>query len=191
MKIEPLGIDGAFLCTSEIFTDSRGYVFEWFQNRELLKFTNRRFSVSQANLSMSTQGTIRGIHFSLIEGGQSKWVHCVSGSIRDVIVDIRPNSPTYKKWISVDLVGGEGKSIFIEGNLGHGFLALENHSFVSYLLNTKYSPENEYAINPLDPALNINWFLGTKIKIPIISDKDQRAYGIEKMSKLNLLPRLV
>jgi dTDP-4-dehydrorhamnose 3,5-epimerase len=157
MKIEKLGIEGVWLGRSAILADNRGNFREWFKSTEISEMTGKEFKVEQSNTSTSKKGVIRGIHYSLAQKGQGKWITCISGSIWDVVVDIRPSSPTYKKWIGMELSANEGTSILISEGLGHAFLSLEDNSVVSYLLTTQYSPSEEFEINPLDPELGISW----------------------------------
>ena len=173
MELTPLGIVGAWLIESPVWRDDRGFLKEWFKAEEIRRVTGRDFGIEQANISFSLKGTLRGIHYSIAPRGQAKWITCVSGSIQDVIVDIRPNSKTFGQWIDVELQGDSGKAIFVSEGLGHGFLALEDHSTVAYLVSTPYSPDHEFEINPLDQKIGIVW----KIEISklIISDKDKAA----------------
>jgi dTDP-4-dehydrorhamnose 3,5-epimerase len=97
----------------------------------------------------------------------------VTGSIKDVVVDIRPNSTTFGNWIEVELSGDSGNAIFISEGLGHGFLALEDQTIVSYLISTSFSVTNEYEINPLDEAIGIDW--GIDPASMKISEKDRMA----------------
>jgi dTDP-4-dehydrorhamnose 3,5-epimerase len=177
MEIEELGIRGCWLSYSPIHLDNRGNFREWFKAESLENSLGRGFEVRQANLSVSRKDTIRGIHFSKSKDGQGKWVTCASGSIWDVVVDIRPTSSTFGKWISVELSADSGHSLFISEGLGHGFLALEETSVVVYLLNSQYSPQEEFGINPLDLDLAISW----PTKNPIISEKDASAPGFNSI----------
>jgi dTDP-4-dehydrorhamnose 3,5-epimerase len=173
MELTPLGIDGVWLAQSPVWSDDRGFFREWFKSEAIKSVTGRDFEVEQANISLSSAGTLRGIHYSIGPRGQAKWITCVSGSIQDVIVDIRPESKTFGTWIDVELKGDSGKSIFIGEGLGHGFLALEENTLVSYLVSTPYSPDHEFAINPIDEELKIEWGMNvSKLKI---SDKDRYA----------------
>jgi dTDP-4-dehydrorhamnose 3,5-epimerase len=183
MKFTPLGIEGAWLAESSVWKDERGSFQEWFKSEEVFESTGFKFSVRQANV-------IRGIHYSLAQGGQAKWLTCVSGSVKDLIVDIRPNSLTFKKIEFVNLQAGDGKSILIGPGLGHAFISLEDNTNVSYLLSSPYSPEFEYGIHPMDPELNIDWSLGSDLATTIvISKKDLE--GLSLMEQLNIgnLPR--
>jgi dTDP-4-dehydrorhamnose 3,5-epimerase len=185
MKLTPLGIDGAWLAESPVWSDDRGYFREWFKSADFKKATGRDFGFEQANISVSSQGTLRGIHFSNNSRGQAKWITCVTGSIWDVIVDIRPNSPTFKKWIAVELKSTHGEAVFISEGLGHGFLALEDMTSVAYLVSTPYSPPDEHEINPLDEVLGIEW------PIPVsqlkISTKDSAAPTLNQVLALGKL----
>jgi dTDP-4-dehydrorhamnose 3,5-epimerase len=189
MKIKPLAISGAWTAQSEVWKDQRGFFREWFKHEEILRETGIDFSVKQANFSVSHKGVIRGIHYSLAPEGQSKWVTCVSGSIVDVVVDIRPESPTYKRVEYVTLTPENGASVLIQNGLGHGFIALEDNSGVSYLLSSPYSPDHELDISPVDEELKINWEdlldLGTTF---VFSEKDLNAPSLQTRFKQFELP---
>jgi dTDP-4-dehydrorhamnose 3,5-epimerase len=129
---------------------------------------------------------VRGIHYSLAVKGQAKWVTCVSGLIKDVIVDIRPSSKTYGKWIEVQLSGTSGKAVLIGEGLGHGFVSLADVSTVAYLVSSPFSPSEEFEINPLDQAISINW--GLPLSELKISDKDKNALTLEERKKEGKLP---
>ena len=173
MKLTPLGIEGAWLAESPVWSDDRGFFREWFKSEEVKDATGRDFGIEQANISLSSAGTLRGIHFSIASRGQAKWVTCVSGSIQDVIVDIRPDSKTFGQWIDVELEGNSGKAVLISEGLGHGFLALEDNTAVTYLLSTPFSPSEEFEIDPLDNEISISWRMeASKLKI---SEKDKKA----------------
>ena len=190
MKLTPLDIDGVWLAESPVWSDDRGFFREWFKSEDVKAATGIDFSIQQANISQSQRGVIRGIHYSLAPQGQAKWVTCVQGSILDVVVDIRPKSPTYKKHIVVDLQGNEGRALLIGPGLGHGFLALEDNTSISYLLSSPYSPDVEYEIQPTDPELNIDWHLqligGVGV---VISDKDAQAPTLAERLAEGKLPK--
>jgi len=176
MKLTPLGIEGAWVAKSPVWSDERGFFREWFKLETISNLAGCDFSVAQANISSSGRGVVRGIHYSLAEVGQAKWVTCVSGAIRDVIVDIRPTSSTFGKYVSVDLKGEDGRAVLICGGLGHGFISLEDNSIVSYLLSSQYASNEEYGIDPMDPALGIDWKLNLAGGVGVIlSAKDANA----------------
>ena len=186
MEFTPLGIEGAWLAESPVWSDDRGFFREWFKSERIEQVLGGKFNVEQANISSSTQGTVRGIHYSLAAKGQAKWVTCVSGLIKDVIVDIRPNSKTYGKWIEVELSGASGNAVLIGEGLGHGFVSLANVSTVAYLVSSPFSPSEEFEINPLDPAMAINW--GLPLSELKISKKDKNALTLEERKKEGKLP---
>lgn len=171
MNLQKLGFEGAWKATLETHSDERGHFQEWFKRSEFLRITGRNFEVLQANFSVSQKNVLRGIHFSAAAEGQGKWVTCLTGSIWDVIVDLRHDSSTFKKWIGIDLVSDVPTCVFIPEGFGHGFLSLEDNTTVAYLLTSEYSPEKEFEINPFDPELGISW----PSKSLILSHKDRSA----------------
>ena len=187
MELTPLGIEGAWLAESLVWSDDRGFFREWFKSESIRQVVGRDFNVEQANISSSTKGTVRGIHYSLAAKGQAKWVTCVSGLIKDVIVDIRPNSKTYRKWIEVELSGTSGNAVLIGEGLGHGFVSVADVSTVVYLISSPFSPSEEFEINPLDPAIAINW--GLPLSELKISDKDKNAPMLEERKEEGKLPK--
>lgn len=187
MKMHQLEIEGLWLVDLERREDSRGAFYEWFKHSEVIESTGIDFGILQANISISRKGTIRGIHYSLVPGGQAKWVTCLSGSIRDIVVDIRPDSLTFGKCLSIDLEGDDQKAIFVGPGLGHGFASLANESTIAYLLSSPYSPKDELEINPLDLQLRIDW--GVNQGESIISDKDKHAPTLQERFVQKKLPR--
>jgi len=187
MELTPLGIEGAWLAESPVWSDDRGFFREWFKSTDVKNVTGREFGIEQANISVSSKGTLRGIHYSIAPRGQAKWVTCVAGSIKDVIVDIRPDSKSFGQWIEVELSGDSGKSVVISEGLGHGFLALEDNTAVAYLVSTPFSPTDEFEINPLDEKIGINWGMeSSELKI---SEKDKKAPTLAERLAEGKLPQ--
>jgi len=186
MELTSLGIEGAWLATSPVWTDDRGSFREWFKSADILAATGLDFSVAQANLSKSNRGVVRGIHYSLASVGQAKWVTCLTGSIRDVIVDIRPESATYGKYEFVDLVGEDSQVVLISAGLGHGFVSMADGSTVAYLVTSPFSPSEEFEINPLDPAIGIEW--GLPVGELLLSPKDRAAAMLSERATQGKLP---
>ena len=186
MKLTPLGIDGVWLAESPVWSDDRGFFREWFKSDDIKRETGRDFGIEQANISLSSRGTLRGIHYSIAPRGQAKWITCASGSIKDVIVDIRPDSKSFGHWIEVELKGNSGKAVLISESLGHGFLALEDDTAVAYLVSTPFSPTDEFEINPLDQKIGINW--GMDLSFLKISEKDKNAPSLEERLAGGKLP---
>lgn len=176
MEFEGVGINGVWLVRSPAHNDERGYFREWFKASEIESAIGLTFHVQQANISSSMKGVLRGIHYSLASEGQGKWITCISGSIWDVVVDIRPASPTFKKWVGFELNAKSGDSLIISEGLGHGFISLADHSMAAYLLTSEYAPLKEFEIHPLDPALAIDWPLKQKL----LSAKDADAPTLQQ-----------
>lgn len=187
MKITPLEIEGVWVAESAIWSDDRGFFREWFKSEDIKNATGRDFGIEQANISLSSKGTLRGIHYSIALRGQAKWITCVAGSIKDVIVDIRPDSQTFGKWIEVTLKGDSGQAVFISEGLGHGFVALEDNTAVAYLVSTPFSPTDEFEINPLDEKIGINW--GMDLRLLKISEKDKNAPTLAERLAEGKLPK--
>jgi dTDP-4-dehydrorhamnose 3,5-epimerase len=177
MKVMPLAIAGAWVIESPAYPDDRGMFREWFKLETLKENGVPEFEVRQANTSISKKGVIRGIHYSSEIDGQAKLVTCTSGSVLDVIVDLRPESETFGDHLEIELSENLGKCVFISSGLGHGFQALEENSVVTYLLDKEYSPNNEFGVNPIDPHLKIRW--------PIIdfhiSEKDRNSVNFSRI----------
>ena len=176
-----------WLFESPIYRDDRGLFREWFKSETIEEFTGRKFAVEQANVSLSSKGTLRGIHYSTAPNGQAKWITCVAGSIQDVIVDIRTNSPTFKKWIEIELAGETGTAIYVSEGLGHAFLALQDETVITYLVSTPYSPSHEFEINPLDKEIAIQWRVESGSLN--VSEKDREAPTLSELHKLGKLPK--
>jgi dTDP-4-dehydrorhamnose 3,5-epimerase len=187
MKILELEIAGTFVAESKVFEDDRGFFREWFKSEDIKNATGREFGIEQANISLSSRGTLRGIHYSIAARGQAKWITCVAGSIKDVIVDIRPESKTFGQWIEVELSGNSGKAVFISEGLGHGFVALEDNTAVAYLVSTPFSPTDEFEINPLDEKIGIKW--GMDLSELKISEKDKKAPTLSERLIEGKLPK--
>jgi dTDP-4-dehydrorhamnose 3,5-epimerase len=187
MKLTPLGIDGAWLAESPVWSDDRGFFREWFKSEDVKAVTGREFGIEQANISLSSAGTLRGIHYSIAPQGQAKWITCVAGSIQDVIVDIRPDSKTFGQWVDVELKGDSGKAVLISEGLGHGFLALEENTAVAYLVSSPFSPTDEFEINSLDEKIGIKW--GMDFGSLKISGKDKIAPTLAERLAEGKLPK--
>lgn len=157
MHYRELAIAGAWEITPRQFGDDRGVFLEWFKQATFGDAVGRPLELAQANCSVSAAGALRGIHYADVPPGQAKYVTCVSGSVLDVVVDLRVGSPTFGRWDSVLLDTTDRRAVFVSEGLGHGFLALEDGSTVVYLCSTGYDPAREHEVHPLDPALGIDW----------------------------------
>jgi dTDP-4-dehydrorhamnose 3,5-epimerase len=183
--VQPLGFQGAWLFTPQIYTDNRGRFLEWFRDADLAAELGYRLEIEQANCSVSRRGVIRGIHFADVPPGQAKYVTCVSGAILDIAVDIRVGSPSYGRWEAVRLDDETRCALFLSEGLGHAFMALSDQATVFYLCSTPYAPEREHGINPLDPALGIPWPAEAGV---VLSDKDSAAPTVDEARRRGMLP---
>jgi dTDP-4-dehydrorhamnose 3,5-epimerase len=186
MTARELAVPGAWEITPHTHGDSRGLFFEWFTDAEFSDFAGHRFDLRQANCSVSAAGVLRGIHFAQLPPSQAKYVTCLTGSVFDVVVDIRLGSPTFGHWDAVLLDTHHRRSIYLSEGLGHAFLALEDNSTVMYLCSAPYAPGREHTINPHDPDLNITW--PTTNREPTLSDRDHHAPTLAQIKTAGLLP---
>ena len=169
LNFEELNLNGVFKITKNKFSDDRGDFFRLFCEQEF-KDQNISNNLNQINLSTSAQkGTVRGLHYQTSPFSEQKIVTCIKGKIWDVAVDIRKESPTYLKWISLELSAENYTSILIPEGFAHGFQTLESNSEILYFSSKPYMKEFEKGINPLDKKIKINW----PLKISNISSKDK------------------
>ncbi|MFD7617534.1 dTDP-4-dehydrorhamnose 3,5-epimerase [Streptomyces sp. NPDC059802] len=180
-----LSIAGAWVHEPKVFPDSRGSFHEWFKASELSEAVGHTLRLAQANFSISSRGTLRGVHFADVPPSQAKYVKCMRGAVLDVIVDIRVGSPTYKQWEAVRLDDVDHHSVYLAEGLGHAFMALTDDASVAYLCSEGYAPGREHGINPLDAELGIEWPQGIT---PLLSDKDAAAPSLAEAEEQGLLP---
>jgi dTDP-4-dehydrorhamnose 3,5-epimerase len=169
MKIIETGFKDLVVIKPTIFTDSRGYFFESF-NKAAYNSAGLIFSSVQDNESKSSRGVIRGLHYQLKPFDQSKLIRVIIGKIFDVALDIRKDSRTYGKWFGIELDSETKDQVYIPKGFAHGFSVLSEIAVIHYKCDNVYNPQNERGIDLNDPALDINWKLGSTA--PIISEKD-------------------
>ncbi|MFF3063294.1 dTDP-4-dehydrorhamnose 3,5-epimerase family protein [Oerskovia sp. NPDC057915] len=193
MEYRELSVPGAWEITPKQFGDPRGVFLEWFKSEKFEESLGHRLALQQANMSVSSAGVLRGIHFADTPPGQAKYVTCPKGAVLDVVVDIRVGSPTFGQWDSVLLDDTDRRAIYLGEGLGHAFLSLEDDSTVVYLCSTGYSPGREHGIHPLDPEVGIEWPTtardGSPLT-PLLSEKDLAAPGLSEAAAQGLLPTL-
>lgn len=161
---------GLIIIEPTVFTDSRGYFFESYNENDFKSAgIDNRFV--QDNQSQSAYGVVRGLHYQLNPYAQAKLIRVLSGSILDVAVDIRKGSPTYAKAYTIELSAENNKQLFIPAGFAHGFSVLSERAEVIYKCDTFYNKESEAGIAYNDAALNIDWRIPTDKAI--ISEKDQ------------------
>lgn len=173
MKIEETALPGVLILTPRRFGDERGFFSEVW-NRETLKSHGIEMDFVQDNHSLSHPvGTVRGLHYQSPPHAQDKLVRCGAGVVFDVAVDARVGSPTYGKWIGVELSAENGKQLLIPKGFLHGFSTRAPNSELLYKCSDVYSPECDGAVRFDDPDLAIDW--GLDADAAILSDKDRRA----------------
>jgi len=187
--MEALSIEGAWLFTPSVHGDDRGVFLEAFRGAEFAADLGYRLDVAQVNTSVSRRGVIRGIHYADVPPGQAKYVTCVAGAILDVVVDLRAGSPTFGSWETVRLNDEGRKALFLAEGLGHGFQALSDSATVLYLCSTPYAAGREHGVNPLDPAIGIDWRPASEAGEPILSDKDLAAPSLDEALRAGQLPQ--
>ncbi len=169
MKFNPTPLADAYTIDLEKREDERGFFARFFCVNEYDKVGLDR-NIVQINNSLSKDiGTLRGMHYQLSPKAETKIVRCIRGSLYDVIVDLRPSSPTFLKWFGATLSADNRTMIFVPKGFGHGFLTLEENTEAFYLVTEFYSPEHERGLRWNDPKINIQW----PIEPVIISDKDK------------------
>jgi dTDP-4-dehydrorhamnose 3,5-epimerase len=185
MNFKEIAFESVWVANLDVFPDARGHFYEFYSESE--KFINPpiRFKPQQSNMSLSKKGALRGIHFSLVPGGQIKWLTCVSGSILDCVVDLREGSPTFGRHHLIRVSASEPQALLIDSGIGHAFLSLEENTIVNYLLSSPYDPTFEVGVNPLDEILGIDW----PTEDLILSDKDRSAMTLTDAGLLRKLPR--
>lgn len=162
-------ISDVFLIKPRIFGDNRGYFFESFHHERFCEFAGVDIQFVQDNESFSNKGVLRGLHFQKPPMAQGKLVRVIRGSVLDVAVDIRPDSPTYGQHVSFVLSAENKMQAYIPAGFAHGFATLEDETIFQYKCTNYYSPENEGCILWNDPDLNINW----QVTAPSLSEKDK------------------
>ena len=168
MKITPLALSGVFLLEREPFVDERGSFARQFCLKELAQ-QGLDFTICQCNLSGNTRKyTLRGLHYQKAPYPERKIVSCFSGRMLDVVVDVRPDSPTYLQHLSVELSAKNGKMLYIPPQMAHGFLTLEDDTTAYYQLSEFFHSEAYAGLRWNDPKLNIQW----PTNCPIINKRD-------------------
>lgn len=167
-SFEKTVIDDIIIIEPEIFTDERGFFLELYKTSIFREFGINEY-FAQDNHSLSSKGVLRGLHYQLPPRAQAKLVYVLSGTVWDVAVDIRSDSPTFKQWVAVELSGENKKIIYIPEGFAHGFLALSDIAHVMYKCTNEYSPEHDCGIRWDDAEIGIAW----PVTRPLLSDKDK------------------
>ena len=169
MEVIKTAIEGVFIIEPRLFKDDRGYFFESFSQREFNEKV-RKVNFVQDNESKSSYGVLRGLHFQKPPYAQSKLVRVIKGAVLDVAVDIRKGSPTFGKYVSVELTEDNHRQFFIPRGFAHGFSVLTDEVIFQYKCDNFYAPQSEGSLAWDDPDLGIDW------RVPaneiVLSEKD-------------------
>jgi dTDP-4-dehydrorhamnose 3,5-epimerase len=183
---EETGIEGSMLLAPKRHADERGWFQEWFRSSHLSAACGVKFRPVQANISRSRRGTVRGIHYSIAAEGQAKLVTVLAGEIDDYVVDIRPGSRTFGRWIRRRLTADNGRAMFISAHLGHAFHAHSDDTVVAYLVSAEYNPAVEHSITPFCPRLAIDWPDASGL---VVKESDRNAPDLDGQLAAGHLPR--
>ncbi|MGB1307421.1 MAG: dTDP-4-dehydrorhamnose 3,5-epimerase [Oceanihabitans sp.] len=181
MQVEETNLKGCFVITPEVYADSRGYFMESFNQEKFNKAINNQTTFVQDNESKSSKGVLRGLHFQKGENAQAKLVRVTQGSVLDVCVDLREESPTFGSYFSIVLNAIQKKQLFVPRGFAHGFLVLENNTVFNYKCDNYYNKAAEGGIIYNDKTLNIDWNFPEEALI--FSNKDLKLPTFETLFK--------
>ncbi|MCS2154924.1 dTDP-4-dehydrorhamnose 3,5-epimerase [Scandinavium goeteborgense] len=170
MNIIKTDIPDVMILEPKIFGDDRGFFFESFNQKIFEEAVGRKVEFVQDNHSKSSKGVLRGLHYQQEPYAQGKLVRCVAGEVFDVAVDIRKASPTFGKWVGVNLSAENKRQLWIPEGFAHGFLVLSEIAEFVYKTTDFYHPESDRGILWNDPIIGVNWGLGNDVTL---SDKDK------------------
>lgn len=170
MDFSPVEVEGAFIVELSPFSDDRGFFARAYCEKEFMDHGINVHMV-QANMSYNRQrGILRGLHWQVSPHEEAKFVRCIKGSIFDVVVDVRPKSPTYKQWSGVELTSANRKALFIPGGCAHGYQVLDDDTEILYQVSAPYVQAAERGARWNDPAFGIEWPITEGM---ILSSKDK------------------
>lgn len=172
MKISKTEIEGVYIIEPQVFEDERGYFFESY-NQAKMEEAGLHYNFIQDNQSKSCYGTIRGIHFQKGEYSQAKLVRVLSGAVLDVAVDLRKDSPTFGKYVAVELTAENKKQLMIPRGFGHGFSVLSPEAVFAYKCDNVYNKASEGGLRYNDPDINVDWKIN--LNDAVLSEKDKNA----------------
>ena len=186
MQIRALSIADAYEITPRQFPDDRGVFLESFRGDLLAEHLGHRPQVVQTNISVSSRGTVRGIHYADVPPSQAKYITALSGSLLDYVVDLRVGSPTFGQWEAVLLDTVDRRAVYLPEGMGHAFAALEDDTTAMYLVTAPYNPGREHGLHPLDPQIGLE--LPEGMQTPLLSAKDAAAPTLAEAQEQGLLP---
>jgi len=163
-------LKGCFILEPNVFKDTRGYFFESFNQNTFNDLIGEEINFVQDNESFSSKGVLRGLHFQTGNEAQAKLVRAVKGTVLDVVVDMRKDSPTFAEHFSIELSEENKTQLFVPRGFAHGFIVLSDTAIFSYKCNNFYNKASEQGLRYDDPSLGVDWILPEEDFI--VSDKD-------------------
>jgi len=175
-------LKGPQVIETKAFKDQRGIFYESWNSNHFNSLINKNINFVQDNLSHSTKGVLRGLHYQLDPFKQGKLIRCIKGRIFDVIVDLQQSSDTFLSWSFIELSETNFKQLWIPEGFAHGFLTLTKEAVVHYKVNNYWNKEYERSLKWNDPKINIQWPLKEiSLKKPFLSNKDKEAKTVEEL----------
>jgi len=171
MLFKETKLKGAYIIEPERLEDTRGFFARAWCQKEFEAY-GLNLTVAQINISFNkNRGVIRGLHYQTRPNEEAKLIRCIRGAIYDVIIDLRPNSPTYLGWIGEELTADNRKMLYVPENFAHGYQSLKDNTEVFYPVSQFYSPESVKGVRWNDPTFGIKW---PEADNPIISEQDKK-----------------
>lgn len=164
-------IPDVWVIEPRVFEDARGYFMETWREEDFNKNIGHNVRFIQDNQSLSSRGVLRGLHYQKGDLSQAKLVRVLQGSVVDVAVDLRKGSPTFGKYVMVELSEDNKRQLFIPRGFAHGFQVLSPKAVFTYKVDNRYAPEAECSIRYDDPTINIKWPISDPSEV-ILSEKD-------------------
>jgi dTDP-4-dehydrorhamnose 3,5-epimerase len=187
LRFEPTPLHGAYTIHLDRRGDSRGFFARGFCEREFAEAGLESRFVQMNNSLNATRGTLRGLHYQLPAAAEVKVVRCIRGALFDIIADIRPDSPTYRKSWGVELTADNRTMYYVPRGFAHGLITLTDDTELTYLVSAAYSPQHERGVRYNDPWLGIEW----PLQPTEVSDKDRNwplfdpgFHGVEQLRGL-------
>ena len=177
MEYKKTEIEGVYVIEPKVFNDARGYFFEAWKKEEFESHIGK-VDFIQDNESKSSRGVLRGLHYQKGELSQAKLVRVIKGTVIDVAVDIRKSSPTFGKYVAVELSEENKRQLFIPRGMAHGFLVLSDEAVFTYKVDNVYAPQAEASIRFDDPTIGINWPIAKEEML--LSAKDEHGKNFEE-----------
>lgn len=171
MRVEQTPLKDCYVIHDTVFADQRGYFFESFNQQKFESLTGLNVSFVQDNQSKSSRGVLRGMHYQLGVHSQAKLVRVLEGSVLDVVVDLRKDSPSFGQSFSIELTAENNKQLFVPRGFAHGFVVLSETAVFFYKCDNFYNKESEGGFIYNDQSLNIDWTISENEVL--LSDKDK------------------